>query len=99
MIRKDGSRLTLYGPITMATVAGQRKEVGDYVITGDRVVDLSGVTQVDSAALALLLSWARAAISAGRQISIEHTPSELISLAALYGIDAFFPLTDGPPYS
>lgn len=93
MIRDDGTRLALFGPLTLATVACLIEEGGRYVNLGDRVIDLSGTTRVDSAALALLLSWARAAKAAGRKMSIEHAPPELISLAAVYDVEAFLRLS------
>ena len=86
MIRSDGQRLSLSGPLTVAT-AGR-----EHVIAADLVVDLSGVTQVDSAALALLLSWVRAARNAGRSLSIDQPPAALVSLASLYDVDTILPL-------
>jgi phospholipid transport system transporter-binding protein len=92
MIRCEGPRLSLSGPLTVAT-AGELASAGQaHVTAGDVVVDLSGVTQVDSAALALLLSWTRAANGAGRKLSIVAAPPALLSLAALYDVDAILPL-------
>ncbi len=42
--------------------------------------------------LALLLSWTRAARGAGRTLSIVGAPQALLSLAALYDVDAILPL-------
>ena len=92
MINAEGNRLSLSGPLTIATVAGVVEEGRAQVIEADRVVDLSAVTHVDSAALALLLSWVRAARAAGRQLSVDHAPAALISLASLYDVDAILPL-------
>lgn len=92
MINAEGNRLSLSGPLTIATVAGVVVEGRAQVIEADRVVDLSAVTHVDSAALALLLSWVRAARAAGRQLSIDHAPPALVSLASLYDVDAILPL-------
>lgn len=92
MIRAEGNRLSLSGPLTIATVAGMVEEGRGQVVEADQVVDLSGVTQVDSAALALLLSWVRAAKAAGRRLSIDHAPPALVSLASLYDVDIILPL-------
>ena len=51
---------------------------------------------VDSAALALVLAWMRAAQSRGREVRIEGIPEQLRSLAALYGIGDFLPIEDAP---
>ncbi len=88
MIHAQGNRLSLSGPLTIATVAGMVEEGRAQVAEADQVVDLSGVTQVDSAALALLLSWVRVAKGAGRKLSIDHAPPALVSLASLYDVDA-----------
>lgn len=92
MIQAEGARLSLSGPLTVATVAEVAEAGREQVASGDRIVDLSGVTQVDSAALALLLSWLRAARAGGRQLSIDQAPAALVSLASLYDVDSILPL-------
>ncbi|MBL8435364.1 MAG: STAS domain-containing protein [Zoogloea sp.] len=92
MIHLEGARLAVSGPLTIATVAKLEGEGVARVAEADRVVDLSGAGQVDSAALALLLSWTRAASGAGRKLSIVGAPPALLSLAALYDVDAILPL-------
>lgn len=92
MIQADGARLSLSGPLTIVTVAALAAAGREQVAGGDRVVDLSGVTQVDSAALALLLSWLRTSRAAGRQLSIDHAPEALVSLASLYDVDSILSL-------
>ena len=92
MIHLEGARLVVSGPLTIATVATLEGEGAARVAETDRVVDLSGAGPVDSAALALLLSWTRAASGAGRKLSIVGAPPALLSLAALYDVDAILPL-------
>ncbi len=92
MIHLEGARLAVSGPLTIATVATLEGEGAARVAETDRVVDLSGAGPVDSAALALLLSWTRAASGAGRKLSIVGAPPALLSLAALYDVDAILPL-------
>lgn len=92
MIQAEGARLSLSGPLTIATVAAVAEAGREQIAGGDRVVDLSGVTQVDSAALALLLSWQRAARAAGCRISIDRAPVALVSLASLYDVDSILSL-------
>ena len=92
MIRLEGSRLAVSGPLTIATVAALKGEGAARVAEADRVVDLSAAGPVDSAALALLLSWTRAARGAGRTLSIVGAPQALLSLAALYDVDTILPL-------
>lgn len=56
------------------------------VAQGDVAVDCSGLTQVDSAAVAVLLGWQRAAASRGQALSIVNVSPQLGELAALYGV-------------
>ena len=50
------------------------------------VVDLSGITELDSAAVSLLLEWRRGARAANREIDFVNIPANLKSLADLYGV-------------
>jgi len=49
-------------------------------------LDLSGLTEVDSAAVSLLLEWRRAAQRDRRTIDYVNLPANLKSLATLYGV-------------
>lgn len=100
MIVEDGDRLRIQGPITMETVAGLLEEgrtlCGGADCACSRILDLNEAAPVDSAALALVLAWMRAAQSRGREVRIEGIPEQLRSLAALYGIGDFLPIEDAP---
>ena len=50
------------------------------------VLDLAGVTKVDSAALSLLLSWRRQAQARAQALSFRNLPDSVHSLARLYGL-------------
>jgi phospholipid transport system transporter-binding protein len=63
--------------------------------SGQTVFDLSRLTTVDSAAVAVLLAWQRAARKAGATLAYVKLPANLLSLAKLYGVDAF--LADPAP--
>jgi len=63
--------------------------VGDTALSaGDLTLDLSAVTQVDSAAVALLLHWQRSAQAVEKRFEFVSVPEALCSLATLYGVDA-----------
>lgn len=51
-------------------------------------VDCAPLVEFDSAALAVLLAWQRAAQARGRSLDIVNLPPGLASLAGAYGIDA-----------
>ena len=86
MIACNGGRCTVQGPVTVNNVVSLLAQ-GAERFTGPRVVvDLSGITEVDSSALSLLLEWRRQAVRNGREISYRNLPASLKSLANLYGV-------------
>ena len=86
MIKCEGGRCRLDGPVTMGNVTGLLAESTHLFSAADVVVDLSGVTDVDSSAVSLLLEWRRTAQSASRRVEFVNIPSNLRSLADLYGV-------------
>lgn len=73
--------------------AAQLKTAGVGLLTdGVGRIDLSGVTEADSSAVALLLAWVRAAQEQGRPVTIINPPESIRSLAALYGVAELLPL-------
>ena len=86
MISCVGEHCTVQGPLTMKNVTAVLAESAS-LFNGPRVlVDLAGVTEVDSAAVSLLLEWRRAAAKAQRHIEFANLPPNLASLAELYGV-------------
>lgn len=61
----------------------------------DLQVDFSRVEFVDSAAVSMLLGWARAAKRAHHEIRVKNLPEDLLSLAHLYDVDDLLPLQSG----
>ncbi len=86
MIKCEAGRCRVEGPVTMANVTGLLAESAELFKVADVVVDLSGVTEVDSSAVSLLLEWRRAAQSAARRVEFVNIPPNLQSLADLYGV-------------
>ena len=82
------------GPVVMAT-AGALLESSRKLFagSGDLEIDLSGVTGVDSSALALLIEWLRQAKAQNHTIRIGSVPDKLRSIARLTGVEDII-LTD-----
>jgi len=55
-------------------------------------LDLSGVTRIDSSAVALLLAWMRAARRAGTSVKFRQAPRQLLSIAEVSGVRSLLPL-------
>jgi len=60
---------------------------------GEIEVDFSAVDNVDTSALSLMLEWQRRAIVESCKIKFTNLPESLSSLADLYGIQDFIPLS------
>jgi phospholipid transport system transporter-binding protein len=50
-------------------------------------IDLGGVTDVDSAGLALMLKWVSLARQEGREISFSNIPQKLLSMARISDVE------------
>ena len=62
MIDCKGDRCTLQGPVTADNVVALLAQGAQRFTAPSVTVDLSGVTEVDSSALSLLLEWRREAV-------------------------------------
>lgn len=86
MITCEEGHCRVDGPVTMENVTGLLAESVRLFKVADVVVDLSGVTEVDSSAVSLLLEWRRAAQAAAHRAEFVNIPPNLKSLADLYGV-------------
>jgi len=86
MIRRDGDRMMVSGPLTLAHVAAALNEGNQAIGEGVSSIDLAGVGELDSSALALLLAWLREAKRRGRDLAFTNLPQGLTTIARLYGV-------------
>jgi phospholipid transport system transporter-binding protein len=71
----DGIGAVLARPVALAGAPGAAASV-----------DLSGLSDFDSAALGVLLEWKRQAARSGTRVVYVNLPAKLLSLARLYGV-------------
>jgi phospholipid transport system transporter-binding protein len=64
----------------------------DAIRSGQYAFDLGGITTVDSSSIAVMLDWQRAAEAAHKRLQFLNTPTNILSLAALYGVTAMLGL-------
>ena len=85
----QGKTLMIHDKVTMGTVGeNDFKRFCDYIQTGQiEKVDVSGVTEADSACVALLLAAKRLAHRQKFMLHIAGVPAGLITLMALYGVE------------
>lgn len=86
MIEVAGDTARLSGPVTIANVNAVLDEGRRALTASALTVDLTGVTEVDSTCVSLLLEWRRQAQRAQRTIRYTNLPHNLKSLMALYGV-------------
>ena len=92
MIEVTGNRMRVVGPVVISTAAALKNAGDKAVADGATVVDLGGVAEADSAAVALLLSWVRVARETKQSLTVVNPPESIRSLAALYGVADLLPL-------
>jgi phospholipid transport system transporter-binding protein len=83
--------LRVRGPLTLATVESLLKDASLRLDGSEIRVDLSGVTEADSSAVGLLLTWVRDGAASGRRVHFENLPTNLKSLVSLYDVGEFIP--------
>jgi phospholipid transport system transporter-binding protein len=81
-----GERWLLAGPLTVDTAASVLRSSRKAALPKTGIVDLTGLDQVDSAAVAVLLAWQRRAAIEGVALSFNGAPPSLAALAELYGV-------------
>lgn len=92
MIAQEGNTFRFSGPLTIATVSETlRESEALFEQEGDWELDFSGVEEVDSAAVSLLLEWVRQAAQRGRQLRIQHLSDNLQCLVKVYGVKELLP--------
>lgn len=83
--------MAVSGGLTMETVPALFETGLQHLTSQDLRVDFSQVEAVDSAAVSMLLGWARAAQHGQRDLRVLNLPDDLLSLARLYGVADLLP--------
>ena len=87
MIETRAGVASLQGPVTLQTAAGLLAELKPLIAADLKSVTFSQISEVDSAALGLILSCRREAVKNGRDdLRFTDLPANLTALAALYGV-------------
>ena len=91
MIRREGPRMVVSGPVTLANAAALLEEGRRHLADGVQTADLGEVSEMDSALLALLLAWLRDAKARQQEVSFTNLPASLQTIARLYGVERLLP--------
>ena len=83
--------LQLTGALSFETLPGVLEQSAAFTARADLperlTIDFSGITGVDSSAVALLLEWRRQAQRLGKALVFVNLPANLLALARLYGVE------------
>ena len=86
MLTFDNNQLKITGAVIIDSARTLLEAGRGYCVANDVTLDFSGVDEVDSSALALILEYRRAAESAGKRVSVSNLPASLKTMADLYGV-------------
>ena len=86
MITREGDRLLLHGPVTIGTVSAHLAQVRALLAPDVAALDFAGVTEVDSAAVALALECLREARRRKLGLTLANLPDAMRHLAELYAV-------------
>jgi phospholipid transport system transporter-binding protein len=93
-IVQKANKWLVSGPILMETANKLLLDSGALAITANaHDIDLLNVTEVDTAAISLMMEWQRRAATVKSKVTFSNLPDNLTSLAALYGVTEFIPLS------
>ncbi len=87
MIREERGRVYVDGPVTLANATQLREEIEPYFQRPRVLIDFSGVSEVDSAAVSLMLEWSRTARATGCEVRFANLGDSITSLTDLYGVE------------
>jgi len=83
----SGPEQRVSGPLTFETVTGlYRTSTPWFSGRSELVVDLSGVTRIDSAGLALMVEWLRQARGSQCTLQFRNIPEQVLTLVRINGL-------------
>jgi phospholipid transport system transporter-binding protein len=90
-ITKEGNRWLVSGAMSMPHVEALLAESASLETAKDIEIDLSAVSEVDTASISLLFEWLRQARRRKSKVTYVNLPENLASLATLYGVLELIP--------
>lgn len=91
MIQVDGAIARVSGEMTISAASQLLVSGTEAIDAAVTSFDLSGVTDVDSAGLAVMFAWLRAAKTHNTELTFSGMPKSLGSLAIVYDVADLLP--------
>lgn len=89
-VKLGAHRIALSGVLTMESVGTLYRDLKPLADGCALALDMSGVTQADSSALALMTSLIRQARQKNMRVTVEPLPDALSDAVEVYGLQDFF---------
>ena len=86
MIRREGDMLVLEGAVTFDTVPELISAAEEHFRQGAAAIDFAAVTEVASAAVAVVIEEVRQAERTNVALQLVNLPASMQNLAKLYGV-------------
>ena len=88
---KDSVYLLINGDMTIYTASDQKQQLLDYLrSTKQAQIDLSGVTEIDSAGIQLLMFLKQEALLGNIQLALIHHSKAVVEVLELLNLSKFF---------
>lgn len=88
IIKENNGHFVIDGDLTFATIDKQTLKSFSFLKAAKEItIDLSRVSNTDSAGLALMIEWIKYSRHNRTQLSFKNIPEQLLNLAKLSGFD------------
>ncbi|WP_027149679.1 lipid asymmetry maintenance protein MlaB [Methylobacter tundripaludum] len=88
IIKENNGHFVIDGDLTFATIDKQTLKSFSFLKAAKEItIDLSRVSNTDSAGLALMIEWIKYSRQNRTQLSFKNIPEQLLNLAKLSGFD------------
>ena len=89
-LRREGDKISVEGSVTIDNVVAMTRHGVTLFEGNSLVIDLTGVAEVDSSIISMLLEWLREANQKNFRLHFVNIPESVKSLMQLYGVSEFF---------
>jgi phospholipid transport system transporter-binding protein len=91
--RMENNRYLLTGVLSFNTISQIQDDIESMTKQGSEIIlDLAGISRVDSAGIVVLLEWMKLARESGKQILFTNIPQQLLDIARVSALDGILPI-------
>ena len=91
--RMENKHYLLTGQLSFDTISQLQEDIESLTKEDSEIIlDLSGISRVDSAGIVVLLEWMKLARSSGKHILFTNIPKQLLDIARVSDLDSILPI-------